>query len=106
MIEWDIVSIKTLPFEDGFENVVRTVLWGITAYSAVIPSLIANNMGEVILSAPSNNFVPMDELTKEEVIFWVKSTLGPEAVSIIETDILDRLSDLETRGVPVPLPWV
>ena len=37
---------------------------------------------------PDENFIPFEELTKEQVIEWVKQDLGQEEVDRIETKVV------------------
>ena len=105
MIEWNIASIKVLPHSNGFQDVVTIVLWSIIAYNETNPKIRVDNLGEVTLLPPEGDFKPVNELTKDDVVYWVKEALGVDKVASIEADILNKLSDLEAAGVPIPLPW-
>lgn len=37
---------------------------------------------------PDENFIPFEQLTKEQVLDWVKQDLGPDEVSRIETKVV------------------
>lgn len=105
MIEWNIASIKVLPHSNGFQDVVTIVLWSIIAYNEINPKIRVDNLGEITLLPPEGDFKPVNELTKDDVVYWVKEALGVDKVASIEADILNKLSDLEAAGVPIPLPW-
>jgi hypothetical protein len=46
-----------------------------------------------LTQADPNNFIQYDNLTKAEVVNWVKSTLGTPLVNIIEARLVNRLND-------------
>ena len=37
---------------------------------------------------PDENFIPFEQLTKEQVLDWVKQDLGPDEVTRIETKVV------------------
>lgn len=87
---WQVEKIEALRSRDGRENVIHAVMcrlshadktWDVWAY----------------LTPPTDSFVPFEELTKEQVLYWAKATLGPEEITKYE----DILYDI-TTGRPTP----
>jgi len=69
-------------------------------------------IGEITVTGDPTlpNFIPFSDLTEETVIEWVKSSLGEEQVTTIETKLQNRVSarkaareaETEQNG----LPWI
>lgn len=65
----------------------------------------AGAYGSVGFGEPDpNNYTPFDELTKDQVIGWVKDALGAEQVASIESSlqaqIQEKLNPTHSAGVP------
>jgi len=95
---WTVQTIESLPVYEGKTEVVANV--------TVLVTDVGNFSQKVGIdySNVSNdpNFTPWSQLTQEEVISWVKSSLGPEMVEKIERDV--ALPNPEPIPSP-PLPW-
>lgn len=50
-------------------------------------------------------FIPFEQLSKEQVIEWVKSSLGDEAVLAYESAVAQQISDQKSPKTQSGLPW-
>jgi len=49
--------------------------------------------------------IPFSELTEEQVIEWVKETLGEEKVAEIDQALLNQLEEQRNPSKAAGLPW-
>jgi len=92
---WNVVQMDRLT-SDGFVVTVHYVV------SAVDCDYTASTYGTVGYTQKSEDFTPFDELTKEQVIGWVKESLGEATVEASLT------AQIEAQKNPVQisgLPW-
>jgi hypothetical protein len=92
---WDVVQMDRKT-SDGF---VVTVHYTV---SAVDGEFTASTYGTVGYTQEEGNFTPYESLTKEQVIGWVKDSLGEETVQASLT------AQIEAQKNPVQvsgLPW-
>jgi hypothetical protein len=93
---WQIVNMdrKTT---DGF---VLTVHYNVTATDG---DYSANTYGTVgYTEEDGKSYIPYDQLTQEEVVAWVKDSLGQETV---EESLATQIEALKHPVVESGLPW-
>jgi len=77
---WKIEGFYVRPIFDEMENVVSEIQWSLTVQQTDnSDSIIGRTMcnGYVALGEPtSDNFISSENLTKEQLLTWVKSSLG------------------------------
>jgi len=94
--KWSVESMDILSSSDGLKDVVRDVQWKVVATKDGVKKDMA---AHVRLSAPSSNtFTDYSDLTKEQVLDWVKSVLDVQA---IETSLANQF----VAGFQKKLPW-
>jgi len=96
--EWNIAQLER-HLSDG---AVYTAHWTVNLQDQ---GESAGAYGSVGFSDPDpTNFTPYDQLTKEQVIGWVKDALGEEQVASIatalETQIEQKLHPTNAQGIP------
>jgi hypothetical protein len=92
---WNVVQMDRLT-SDGF---VVTVHYTV---SAVDGDFTASTYGTVGYTQESENFTPFNQLTKEQVVGWVQTSLGKD---IVEESLT---AQIEAQKNPVQvsgLPW-
>lgn len=102
---WKIIDLKSR-IADGFVIAVTYTC------KAQLDDLVARIVGELPLTGdPSDpGFVPFEYLTEEDVLQWVKDSLGQAQVTAIEKSLQDNVTaqkaqrDAET--VTSGLPWM
>jgi hypothetical protein len=99
--EFEIVNLKCIIADSGFENIISEVNW---KYKALDESgkLIIEMFGSENLGNPNyDNFTPFDVLTNEIVIGWLVNILSIkgefESVSRIEQMQSQMISIKETK---------
>jgi hypothetical protein len=55
--------------------------------------------------ASADGYVDYDSLTEEEVIGWVKDSMGEEAVAGVEDSIAAQIADSKAPAISVGTPW-
>ena len=66
----------------------------------------AGAYGSVGLGDPDpDSFTPFSELTKDEVIGWVKSALGEEQVTAIESALAEQINQKLNPTTATGTPW-
>lgn len=101
---WNILQLNCYPESEGQTNVVFTAHWTacgddgeFTGYSYGTASLT------YVAGTP---YTPFADLTLEQTVNWVKSSLGEDQVTSIEASIADQIESLRNPVVvSPPLPW-
>ncbi len=52
-----------------------------------------------------DSYVSYEDLTEEEIVSWVKESLGEEEVEVIETDLVRRDAEREAPVMQSGTPW-
>ena len=107
-MEWNIVQLDCYPEKDGETDVVFTAHWNLTATEVVgeetYTGYVYGSVG-VTLDAEAP-FTPYAQLTKEQVVGWVKDALGEETVAAHEAAVLQQIEDQKNpKVVSFALPW-
>lgn len=85
---WQIGGLRTA--EEPQSKYVVEVVWTITG---VYGRYQVGLGGRTTLDAtPTEPFVAYENLTEDEVIVWLKNTLGAEAIAEFESQILAKIS--------------
>lgn len=100
MIEWKVLKLHLYPQEQQMTDVVCNVNWKCSAIDQGYEAWITDNTP---LTAPSEAFTPYDQLTEEQVLNWVWSSIDKAE---IEEKMQKALRNLITPPIVVkPLPW-
>ena len=99
--DWNCRTVDTYPSVGELKDVVYNVHWRVTGLSEELDSqgnpYQATNIGTKTLNTEDiTDFIPVDELTNEQVTEWVKSTMGKEVVFRIEENIKNQIDNLIT----------
>lgn len=81
-MEWNIIDIKARTENDY----VAEVMVSCKHTEGQGASVVVHS--STFEGEPDENFIPFEELTKQQVIDWVKADLGQEEVSRIETKVV------------------
>lgn len=101
---WAVAQMDAYPELNGETDVVFTVHWTLTATDgAGVTSIYGAAYVQVAPDAP---FTPYPDLTQDQVIGWVKTSLGDEQIAAYEANVTKQLADLINPPVITPaLPW-
>lgn len=90
---WNIIKLICKTTDVNLSNVVYKVQWECKVSDTSNKSV--SEYGVCTLGQPDPNiFIQYDNLTKVEVVNWVKSTLGQTLVNQIENRLNDRLNEV------------
>lgn len=106
---WSIAQLETAPSEDGLTDVVKTAHWYLNASQVDEDKTYqTGSYGSVGFGAPSpQDFTAYSGLTFDEVIGWVKASLGQKQVSDMEEALTQAIENQKNPPIVVlPLPWV
>jgi hypothetical protein len=81
-MEWNIIDIR-VKTENNYVVEVRTVCKHTEGRGKSVVVHTSN-----FISEPDDNFIPFEQLTKEQVLDWVKQELGADEVNRIETKVV------------------
>lgn len=99
-IEIGIVDLeRTLP-----GGVVTTIHWTATLTDGDYAASTYGSLG-VAGDASDPEFVPFDQLTKEQVVAWVLKNFGDERVENIENNLAAQIQAQKTPTTASGLPW-
>ena len=96
-ITWDIAALER-ETTDGF---VYTAHYTINANDGVYS---AGAYGSIGFERPEN-LIPYSDLTKDEVISWVKEALGADKVAEIDQALLTQLEEQRHPSKASGVPW-
>lgn len=101
---WNVIQMDAYPEKDGLTDVVFMAHWTLsgtdgtyTGYAYGTANITLNEEG---------TYTPYDELTQEQVVGWVKNSLGEEGVTVTEDNVAQQIADQANPPVVTPpLPW-
>jgi hypothetical protein len=93
--EWNVVNLERKA-DNGFVTTVHYTV------SAVDGEVTASTYGTVGYTQEADNFTPFESLTKEQVIGWVKDSLGEETV---QDSLAAQIEALKNPVQESGLPW-
>ncbi len=102
--DWMISQLECYAEKDKLPEVVFNVHW---RYTAKDGDYYADVYGSQVLNADDiTDFIPYDELTKEQVVTWLVDTMGEEKIASFQDSLEDSIEQLKNPPVVTPpLPW-
>jgi hypothetical protein len=102
---WNVVQMDAYPEKDGLTDVVFTAHWTLNGDDGEGHSGSAYGSAGITLNA-DGDYTPYADLTQEQVVGWVKNSLGEEQVTSLETSIANQIEQqINPTVVTPPLPW-
>jgi len=92
---WSITGIKTL--DEPMEGTIVIASFSVTDGTSTVSS------DTKLLEADAENFVPLAEVTEEQVVDFVKAALEEQA-DVFEAMVAAKTAAVEPQAVD-PLPW-
>jgi hypothetical protein len=102
---FNITSLNCYPQQNGIVNIVFKVDW-----------ILNGTDGQYYTSIPGSTelthiagtpFIPFAELTQEQVITWIKATIGDEVLANYEAMLTKMIDEQANPVVTTPmLPWM
>lgn len=102
--QFNVSQLDCYPELDNETDIVFQVHWDCTATEGEYSGRVYGTVGVTLDSeAP---FTPYNQLTKDQVVGWVKDALGAETVVATEAAVLQQIEDQKNPKVISPaLPW-
>jgi hypothetical protein len=102
---WNVQQMDAYPELEGNANVVFTLHWTLSATDGTYSGSVYGTVG---VSLEENaTFTPYADLTKAQVIGWVKAALGEEQVVTYESNVAQQIANQIAPPVVTPtLPWI
>lgn len=99
--DWNCRTVDAYPSVGRLKDVVYNVHWRVTGLSEELDiqgnPYQATNIGTQTLNTEDiKDFIPVDELTNDQVTEWVKLAMGKEVVSRVEENIKNQIDNLIT----------
>jgi len=98
---WNCKTVDAYPTYSGEADVVYNVHWRVTAVSDQVDpegnAYQASAIGTQVLNTEDiTDFIPFDQLTNDQVVQWVKGTMGEENVNNLENSLQSQIDNLIT----------
>ena len=101
--EWVIDGVNAYPVQDKRVNQVHTIHWrlnGMDGYSATQYGSVA------VQYDPESDYIPYEDLTKDDMVAWVLSSLGDEEVTRLKDAVAAEINARKNpTSVSLELPW-
>ena len=94
---YTIYFLESYPNYENYQNVVFRVVYNICAVSGSYTQ--ATTTDQEVEYTPGSTFVPFDQLTKETVVSWIESSMGPEKLAELKNSLkkgIERKMNPET----------
>jgi hypothetical protein len=84
---WKITRIDAIPQLGLLTNIVNLIEWALITDATAIGGQRYVSIGQTILSLPSSdNYIPLEGLTREQVWSWVEDIIGTTRIKEIEAN--------------------
>lgn len=102
---WNVVQMDCYPEKDGLTDVVFTIHWTLTAVDGDYTGYAYGSVGVTL--DEGSPYTPYADLTQDQVVGWVKDSLGAEQVASLEAGVATQIENqINPPVVTPPLPWV
>tara|TARA_R100001509_G_C4776491_1_gene184809 strand:+ start:198 stop:512 length:315 start_codon:yes stop_codon:yes gene_type:complete len=102
-VTWNIASLDATKTEESLSDVIKTVHWTASDSDGDHKGY---SYGSVALKeADPTSFIAYKDVTKDNVIAWVKALLGTDEVTRIETEIATQITRSKTPTTTTGVPW-
>lgn len=85
---WTVTAMYTLPKVEDYTDVVVVADWTLTGTEGEYSSSVSNSTQ---FSLPNPDFTPYQDLTEEQVVGWIKNTIGSKAIEQYEAQIVSNI---------------
>lgn len=91
------------PQAQGFTDVVVTVNWSCNGTDGTYNGAVSGLMG--VRLDPNAPYTPYADLTEEQVVGWVKASLGEDQVIATQNDVAQQIANNYYTLTILPNPW-
>ena len=100
---WVVNSMVSYPESEGYTNVVTTVNWTCNGTDGTYLSGYSAATG--VKLDPNAPYVPYADLTEDQVIGWVKNTIGENQVIAVQNAVAAQIANDYYKPTVLPNPW-
>ena len=103
---WTIEKLICKSSENGLNNVVYQIHWKYTKSTTIGDETYSKyNNGIITIPSPDPQlFTSYENLTKEQVVGWVQTTLGQEYITDMDMRLTNNVTD-QTTQIVLELPF-
>ena len=102
--DWLPERLDAYPEKDGFADVVFVVFWRVNATDGEHEATISG--AQMVELDADGDFTPYAQLTKDQVLAWVKASMGQGKIAEIESYLAQQIQNQINPPVASPaLPW-
>jgi hypothetical protein len=104
-IIWKILKLECIPSQNGLDNIIVNVHFKYIGEKLINGITYSGSATEIIaLDEPDiNNFTPLDNITKEQVISWAENKIDTFALNTYLNNSIE--SQLKQSLIDVELPF-
>jgi hypothetical protein len=104
-LNWNISNLQSYTDYQGYSDVVFKVFWNLTASETVNNKTytVSNNDITVLTLGELQPFTPFNELTKDQVVNWITSSINYPALTAAMYENLQQ--QINPTVVDLPPPW-
>jgi hypothetical protein len=99
---WSIDSLPNYPEKDGEIDVIFQVNWTLTGIDETYTAFEKGSTG--LEFNGSDPFIPYSQITKDQAIGWVTSTISENTLNLYKNLIADNIAKKKNQQI-IPLPW-
>jgi len=100
---WSVNNMVSYPQAEGYTDVVFQVNWVCNGTDGTYTGAIVGATG--VKLDPNAPYTPYSELTQDQVVGWVKSTLGADQVAAIQNNVAQQIANTYYTPTVLPNPW-
>ena len=101
---WIIEQMNCYPTYESQINVVFNVAWRVNATDGTYNATSYSTQG--VTYEAGSPYTPFADLTQDQVVGWVQSSMGAERVASIEAGLATNIANQVNPPVVIPaLPW-
>lgn len=104
-MDWKVTQLDCYPEHNGVKDVIVTVHWRI--FNGMVDDIPITTCGfQPVTLAATGPFIPLENLTEQQVLDWAWTAMGPEKKTELEAAAeRERIARLTPSVVNPPLPW-
>ena len=106
-VTWSVVSLDSTKTVGSLSDVVTTVHWTASDSETVgSDTYTGSSYGSVGLAdADASSFTAYGSITESDAVSWAKAAIGADEVTVIETGVVNQISELKTPTKSSGVPW-
>ena len=106
-VTWKVSCLDSTKTVGSLSDVVTEVHWTASDSETVgSDTYTGSTYGSVNLAdADASSFTAYGSITESDAIAWAKAAIGTDQVTVIETGVVNQISELKTPTKSSGVPW-